>query len=110
MQYHEQFSDLVKALEGLPVAAILLMCSHPADVSAALPVLRQAFSGPIGAYSHNPRDEVAPADEPARFAEYGQAWIEMGAQIVGGCCGTGPEHIAALAEVVHGRHRSVACG
>jgi S-methylmethionine-dependent homocysteine/selenocysteine methylase len=26
----------------------------------------------------------------------------MGAQIVGGCCATGPEHIAAIAEIVKG--------
>ena len=28
-------------------------------------------------------------------------WLEAGAQIVGGCCGTSPEHLAEIASVVH---------
>jgi 5-methyltetrahydrofolate--homocysteine methyltransferase len=30
----------------------------------------------------------------------GQAWLAMGAQILGGCCATTPDHIAALRRVV----------
>jgi len=33
---------------------------------------------------------------PGRFAEAAQAWVQSSAQIVGGCCGTGPDHIRAL--------------
>ena len=33
---------------------------------------------------------------------YGDEWKAMGAQIIGGCCGMRPEHIAALAGVVKG--------
>ncbi|AUX28683.1 MULTISPECIES: homocysteine S-methyltransferase family protein [Sorangium] len=32
----------------------------------------------------------------ARYADLARGWIEAGATIVGGCCGTGPAHIAAL--------------
>ncbi len=106
MQFGESFEDLCRALEGLPVEAILLMCSNPADVSVGLPKLRQAFNGPIGAYSHPPAGPDID-DELERFARYGQEWLEMGAQIVGGCCGTEPKHIAALAGVVKG-HRQPA--
>ncbi len=102
MQFRESFEDLCRALEGLPVEAILLMCSNPADVSVGLPKLRQAFDGPIGAYSHPP---TGVDDEVERFARYGLEWIEMGAQIVGGCCGTEPKHIAALAGVVKGQRQ-----
>ena len=34
---------------------------------------------------------------PERYAGLAWGWIEAGAEVVGGCCGTGPEHIAALA-------------
>ena len=34
---------------------------------------------------------------PEEFAEAGKALVEAGAAIVGGCCGTRPEHIRALA-------------
>jgi methionine synthase I (cobalamin-dependent) len=100
LQYRESFEDLARALEGLPVVAILLMCSGPDRISTSLPKLRDAFSGPIGAYSHNPEGDDAGGDECARFAGYGREWLELGAQIIGGCCGTGPEHIAALVPLV----------
>ncbi len=34
---------------------------------------------------------------PDYFARYGKRFVEGGARIVGGCCGTTPEHIRALA-------------
>ena len=39
---------------------------------------------------------------PEEFAEAGAALVEAGAAIVGGCCGTTPEHIAALTAKVKG--------
>lgn len=108
MQYLESLEDLIEALDGLPVDAILLMCSNPAHVSVGLPKLRELYSGPIGAYTHNPTGDDAGTDECARLAEYGQEWIEIGAQIIGGCCGTGPAHIEALATVVKGHRQPVA--
>jgi S-methylmethionine-dependent homocysteine/selenocysteine methylase len=33
----------------------------------------------------------------ARYAMLARSWISAGASIVGGCCGTGPAHIEALA-------------
>jgi S-methylmethionine-dependent homocysteine/selenocysteine methylase len=111
----ETMEDLARALRGHPVEAILLMCSRPEGVSATLPRLRQAFDGAIGAYpnvGYNPMAPVggrvhlgpdiisAQAHSPSRLAELAQEWIEMGAQIVGGCCATGPEHIMAMKVVV----------
>ena len=37
-----------------------------------------------------------PSWTPERFAEAAAGWVSRGAQMVGGCCGTGPEHIRAL--------------
>lgn len=40
---------------------------------------------------------------PAELAEYQRRFVsEYGVQVVGGCCGTTPAHIAALAEAVEG--------
>lgn len=38
--------------------------------------------------------------EPEYMAQYARRAIEAGAQIVGGCCGTTPEHIRGIAKVV----------
>ena len=39
---------------------------------------------------------------PEEFAHTGKKLIEAGASMVGGCCGTTPEHVKALAEAVKG--------
>lgn len=41
--------------------------------------------------------------QPEPFAEAVAAFVDLGAQCVGGCCGTTPEHIAVLAKLVQGR-------
>ena len=108
---------LVAALDGHKVDAILAMCTAPEHISDRLPSLRTAYDGVIGAYANigyggtdpdpsNPDKQVRFIDwgenTPERYAEYGQEWLDMGAQIIGGCCATGPEHIAGLRSVVKG--------
>lgn len=56
---------------------------------------------PFGAYANagSTDDGIGwNAGEPgaARYAEFAALWIEAGATLVGGCCGTGPEHIRAV--------------
>ena len=122
MQYGERLEDLVEALEERPVGAILLMCSNPKAISAGLPRLKRAFSGPVGPYpnlGYNPTGPIvngpmltnqkpnSGADVlqnteyyPSRMAEFAASWKRMGAQIIGGCCASGPEHINAMRPVV----------
>lgn len=117
LQYGDSFEELGAALEGHPVAAVLLMCSDPPAISACLPKLRAVFPGPIGAYANigykrNPDFHGAPEEHwhtidqdsygPGRYAGFAEEWVSEGAQIIGGCCATGPEHIAALKVVVKG--------
>jgi 5-methyltetrahydrofolate--homocysteine methyltransferase len=37
---------------------------------------------------------------PEEMAKYAKKYIELGAKVVGGCCGNTPEHIAAIARAV----------
>jgi homocysteine S-methyltransferase len=43
---------------------------------------------------------------PDYLREYAEAFVEAGAAIVGGCCGTTPEHIRAMARAVSGKKRA----
>jgi homocysteine S-methyltransferase len=43
---------------------------------------------------------------PDYLREYAAAFVEAGAAIVGGCCGTTPEHIRAMSREVSGRKRA----
>ena len=40
---------------------------------------------------------------PQSFAEYALRLVEAGASVVGGCCGTTPEHIAAMNQALSGQ-------
>ena len=98
----ESIEDLAAALKGHKVDAILLMCSLPDATTAGLPVLRQVFDGPVGVYPNAGYWFRETEYAPKRLAEYAANWAEMGAQIIGGCCGSGPEHIKAMRPVVKG--------
>ena len=37
---------------------------------------------------------------PAEMAAYAMKYVELGARVVGGCCGNSPEHVAAIARAV----------
>ena len=40
---------------------------------------------------------------PEYLEEYAKAFVNCGVNIIGGCCGTTPEHINAMARAVHGQ-------
>jgi S-methylmethionine-dependent homocysteine/selenocysteine methylase len=74
-------------------AAVLVNCV-PAERAAAW-VERVADAGaPFGVYAN----ALDPAIGPRRYADLAAGWIDAGATIVGGCCGTGPEHLSALSQ------------
>ena len=97
---------------------------NPEAISATLPRLVDAFDGAVGAYpniGYNPTGPLTnrptltnqlPSAGPdilqageyttSRLAEFAMEWREMGAQIIGGSCATGPEHILAMKPVVKG--------
>ncbi|MFZ5434507.1 MAG: bifunctional homocysteine S-methyltransferase/methylenetetrahydrofolate reductase [Calditrichota bacterium] len=44
---------------------------------------------------------------PQYFSEYADRFLDAGVTLVGGCCGTTPDHIRAIADVVRGRTPAV---
>ncbi len=97
----ESMAEMVAALEPLGVDAILLNCAPPGDINAGMKELLAHARVPTGAYPHIGRfdpPEWMFTDEypPARYAQVASSWQQMGARILGGCCGTTPDHIAAL--------------
>ncbi len=45
-------------------------------------------------------DRLFYATSPEYFAEYARRFVQMGAQIVGGCCGSTPEHIREIHNIL----------
>src|ERR687898_928127 len=97
---------LAEALEQIPpIGASLLSIMHTLtdDTPAALRELSSRWSGPVGAYPHSgefvmPHWRFIDMISPDDFTGQAQGWVGMGVQLVGGCCGIGPEHIRLLKE------------
>ncbi len=83
--------------------AILVNCAPPDDTTAGLRELRATGFDVCGLYPHIGRFDPPEwhfTDEypPNTLLDEARRWKEMGAAVIGGCCGTTPQHIAALAE------------
>ena len=96
------FATLVKTLSPLGGQAAGIMHTQVNSIDPALEVLGKHWSGPKLAYAETGRllvpdwsfEEIC---SPQDYAKEIEGWIKKhGVQIVGGCCGTGPEHIRAL--------------
>ena len=106
MHTNDSIKAGVEAVSPAGVSAFFIMHSDIEDTAPGLRELRQCTDLPIGAYAHavlrpNPaqRDNMVWQDiSPADHLEYAREWVEVGAQIIGGCCGIRPDHIRALKE------------
>jgi len=102
----EDIADAVRALEPLEPDAIGINCVPTRTLEADLRVLAAAVESagltwPLIAYGNlgrpaGDRWEYADATLPEEYARAAVDWIALGASVVGGCCGTGPNHTAAL--------------
>ena len=96
------FEDVVQVLERFDVAAAGIMHT-PCDVtSEALAILRDIYDGPLTAYPDSgyftmPNWQFEKVIEPKELRRFANQWVADGVQVLGGCCGLSPEHIAALA-------------
>jgi S-methylmethionine-dependent homocysteine/selenocysteine methylase len=99
----EALADAARAMEALRPDGILVNCV-PADIATgcldvlarATPITRGCFPNAGGPDLARGTWNFDPAAGPEWFAGRAREWLGRGAQIVGGCCGTGPEHIRAL--------------
>lgn len=104
----ERIGDAVVAASELNAAAVLFNCSPPEVMSAALLEAAAHSQLPLGVYANafEPSDNKRGANEgiselrrdtqPPNYLRWAKEWVDQGASLVGGCCGIGPEHIAAL--------------
>lgn len=87
--------------------AVNVMHTEIEDVAPAIAMLRPLWDGPIGVYPHHGRwspPEWGFVDvDPDQLVELAGSWIELGATMVGGCCGLRTHHVAALRAAVDAR-------
>jgi homocysteine S-methyltransferase len=98
----ESFEDLLGALIDPAPAAVTVMHAKPEVTLDAIGIIRRHFAGPVGVYAETgdwqPPNWVFNGLTPEEYLRQAVTWADRGAQLIGGCCGTGPQHIRALAE------------
>ena len=103
-------TDVVAAVGPLGVAAIGANCGRSlADTDAIVTELLAVAPGiplwikPNAGVPHVVGDAVVYEAGPEDLAAHVRAYADRGVRVVGGCCGSTPEHIAAIARAL-GRH------
>lgn len=101
-------SQVAETLPALGAQVLGINCGRSLDENLeALRQLRAATDLPLWFKPNaglpevdaegNPIYRLSPAEMGAQAA----LWLQAGAQVVGGCCGTSPAHLQAVAQAVH---------
>lgn len=100
----------VKFIENIIMAAAYnfdimgIMHSSVDLIADAVSLIQSIYSGPVMAYPDSgyfepPHWQFEKVITPERLFEFAEEWKSKGVSVVGGCCGLGPEHTAALAQL-----------
>jgi 5-methyltetrahydrofolate--homocysteine methyltransferase len=100
-------AQMARTFAGLGVAALGINCGRSLeDNLKALGELRAATDLPLwfkpnaGMPKAGPGGQTVFDVEPAAMGAAAPTWIAAGAALVGGCCGTSPQHLTAIAGAV----------
>ncbi len=118
----EKVINAVKSAIGWGVSAVLFNCSQPEVMAPAIDTAVQELKRlnidmPIGVYANafpsqqkatlanSTLSEIRQDLDPAGYLSVVETWCQLGATIIGGCCGIGPEHISALHRRLKGKEQ-----
>jgi S-methylmethionine-dependent homocysteine/selenocysteine methylase len=96
-----EFATVLDALIPMGPTVVNIMHSEIRAVPEAIKQVRERWSGPIGVYPESGHftqphwifvDVISPDD----LVSEALGWVSAGARLLGGCCGTSPEHIEAF--------------
>ena len=99
--------EAVVSLQEMGAAAVGLNCSvGPDQLESVVRNMKEAATVPViakpnaGMPSINEKGEAVYSMNEDDFARYTKILVEAGAGIVGGCCGTTPDYIRKLAQIL----------
>ncbi len=101
----EAFRDSLLRIDLSAVDVALVMHTSLDVVGGALAEQGTVWRGPAGAYPHSgrwrrPDWEFDAGFTPEALASRAAGWLADGCEVVGGCCGSTPEHVRALRRAV----------
>ena len=98
----ESILDAQSAVKEAGASVMFANCSQVPEITAAFKALNGNEEMPLGAYAQGAVYEGRGWDfeesmSPEQYLAHAKEWAGLGARAIGGCCGTTPEHIKALA-------------
>src|SRR5688572_3153786 len=101
-------AEVARRVEGLNIAALGANCTHgPQGLLEILAELSRHTSLPLAAQPNAGSPTFVDgrfqyATDAAYLARYAGRYVQAGAALVGGCCGTTPAHVEAMVAAVKG--------
>jgi homocysteine S-methyltransferase len=109
VSHGETLRECAELLDGQPqIIGIGVNCTRPELIAGLIRELAQVTSKPVIVYPNSGEQWDAVhrcwqgEGQIKEFGELAQRWRSAGAQWIGGCCRTGPEHVRMVAEVWRG--------
>ena len=95
------FADVIAPVMARGGSLLAVMHSEAADTGPAIEVARRHWTGPLAAYPESghfvmPNWQFVDVMAPEEFVAHAMGWLRQGVQVLGGCCGLGPERIRLL--------------
>ena len=99
----QTMEEVVDAMARNEPDVLFLNCAPPEHITAGLEQLAPIWNKPLGVYAHvgkfNPPEWQFTDDYNAEeYLQECKHWHDLGATVIGGCCGTTPEYIKRLTE------------
>lgn len=96
-----ELSVVLDALIPMGPSVVNIMHSEIGAIPEAIALVRERWSGPIGVYPESgyftkPHWNFVDVISPADLVTEALGWVAAGVRLLGGCCGTSPDHILAL--------------
>jgi S-methylmethionine-dependent homocysteine/selenocysteine methylase len=117
LRSEESVEDAVIALENLSVSGFLANCCAPESITRFIPKITGTgikwFGGYANTFAPIPQDWTLDGDkesdglltlrsdlDPESYGTHVTDWLDAGATVIGGCCGTRPAHTARMRTLI----------
>lgn len=100
------FLETLDAVMAIGGSVLAVMHSEVHCITPGLKAARSKWRGHLAAYANSgiffavTERNYDAVTSPDAYLQHAREWIDLGARVVGGCCGIGREHIQVLSEAL----------
>ena len=103
-KFYDDFAKSIQQFSSVHKGPILVAHSDIKVTKSAVKTIKENHKGVIGAYPNNgyfekPKWKLVENISPTDYLNEAKSWVSNGAQIIGGCCGVGPDLITAISSL-----------